>query len=322
MNSRELTARVIKGEDTGRTPVYGWVSANLDKQISEVFGSVRNFEDKYEFDLAHIFGGPRPYKKDQIKELVDSGVEITPEIILDIPLQPADDETALANVRKRLDFYQNDRERFCYIQTPGIFEFHNDVFGMENHMVQMVIEQDLMKEVYARQAEWNKKYAESMIELGVDMIHISDDYGAQNDLMFSKDMWMDMIYPNIKVVADYVKANDTFLSIHSDGNINRVLPELKDLGFDILHPWQETAGMSYDTYLKDYSDDFGIMGGLCVQSTLGFGDFDNVKAEIERVFSILKGKRWVFCTTHFVQDHCSIEELVFAYDHAVKLARD
>ncbi len=321
MNSRQLTAKIIRGEKTNRTPVYGWVSANLDKEITAEFGSVRNFEDHYEYDLAHIFGGPRPYKKGQFKELIESGEEITPEMILDIPMQPADDETALANVKKRLDFYQTDRGRFCYMQTPGIFEFHNDVFGMENHMIQMILEPDQMKEVYKRQAEWNKKYSESIIELGIDMIHISDDWGAQNDLMFSKDTWLDMIMPYTKITADYVKSTGTFLSLHSDGNINRVLPEIRDLGFDILHPWQETAGMSYETFLNKYSNDFGIMGGLCIQSTLGFGDLDNVKSEIERVFGILKGKRWIFCTTHFVQDHCSMEELVFAYDLAVKLAR-
>ena len=34
------------------------------------------------------------------------------------------------------------------------------------------------------------------------------------------------------------------------------------------------------------------------------------------------GKRWMCCTTHFVQDHCSMEELVFAFDLAAKLARE
>ncbi|MBN1623184.1 MAG: hypothetical protein JXN10_09275 [Clostridia bacterium] len=321
MNKREMVAKAIKGDSDGRTPVYGWVSANLDKEISEEFGSVRNFEDKYDFDLAHIFGGPKPYKKDQFTELIESGTEITPEMVLDIPMQPPDDETALFNVKKSLEYYQVDRGRFCYMQTPGIFEFHNEVFGMENHMIQMMVEKEMMKEVYKRQAEWNKKYAEAIIELGMDMIHISDDWGAQNDLMFSKEMWLDMILPNTKITADYVKSTGTFLSLHSDGNINRVLPEVRELGFDVLHPWQEAAGMSYDTYLSDYSNDFGIMGGLCIQTTLGFGDFENVRNEIERVFGLLKGKRWIFCTTHFVQEHCSIEELVFAYDIAVKMAR-
>lgn len=44
--------------------------------------------------------------------------------------------------------------------------------------------------------------------------------------------------------------------------------------------------------------------------------------EIRRVFGKLRGKRWICCTTHFVQDHCSIEELAFAYDLIYKLARE
>jgi uroporphyrinogen decarboxylase len=79
--------------------------------------------------------------------------------------------------------------------------------------------------------------------------------------------------------------------------------------------------MSYDLYLNNYSDKFGLLGGLCVQTTLGFGDYEKLEREIRRVFKLLKGRRWMFCTTHFVQEHCSIDELVFAYDLVVKLAR-
>ncbi len=39
-------------------PIYGWVRANLDEQITEAFGSAEAFEDRYEFDYAHLFGGP------------------------------------------------------------------------------------------------------------------------------------------------------------------------------------------------------------------------------------------------------------------------
>ena len=80
--------------------------------------------------------------------------------------------------------------------------------------------------------------------------------------------------------------------------------------------------MSYDLYLNKYADKFAILGGICIQTTLGFGDYDRLEKEIRRVFSLLKGKRWICCTTHFVQDHCSLEELEFAYDLITKLARD
>lgn len=59
MTSKELVIKTIKGENPGRTPVYGWVEANLSDVISKKYGSVRNFEDHYQFDMSHIFGGPR-----------------------------------------------------------------------------------------------------------------------------------------------------------------------------------------------------------------------------------------------------------------------
>ena len=69
MLPRERVINVIHHEKPDRIPIYGWVRANLEDQIAEVFGSVEAFEDKYEFDFAHIFGGPGPYPAETIKQL-------------------------------------------------------------------------------------------------------------------------------------------------------------------------------------------------------------------------------------------------------------
>ena len=101
----------------------------------------------------------------------------------------------------------------------------------------------------------------------------------------------------------------------------RVADGIKELGFDVVHPWQENAGMSYDVYLEKYAESFAILGGICVQSAIGILPREKLEAEIQRIFSILRDKRWICCTTHFVQNHCSIEDLEFAYDLIYKLAR-
>ncbi|HBQ64314.1 MAG TPA: hypothetical protein DD727_05215 [Clostridiales bacterium] len=322
MNSRELVTATIKGRNTGMTPVYGWVSANLKDELTQAFGSVENFEDKYAFDMAHIFGGPNPFDGIKLRELRKQGVEITPEVLLDIPLMPADRTEDYENIRKALDHHQVQRQRFCYIQTPGIFECLNGAFGIENHLMYLALYPEALKEIYRRQAAWNARFAESALDLGMDMVHVSDDWGAQRSLMFSYDMWREMIFPYHQTIADRVKARGAFLSLHSDGYVVPALDGIVELGYDVLHPWQESAGMTYDLYLDRYQDQLAILGGLCIQTTIGFGDFRRLENEIRRVFSLLKGKRWMFCTTHFVQKHCSIEELTFAYDLAVKLARE
>ncbi len=55
MKSYELVAKTLRGENTGRTPLYGWIWDNVNEKIAERFGSLEAFEDHYEFDAAHIF---------------------------------------------------------------------------------------------------------------------------------------------------------------------------------------------------------------------------------------------------------------------------
>ena len=154
------------------------------------------------------------------------------------------------------------------------------------------------------------------------MIHISDDWGAQKDLMFSPTLWRELIYPNFKRVVDHVHERGAFCSLHSDGCILKAADGVAELGLDVVHPWQESAGMSYDLYLDKYRDKFAILGGICVQYAIGLMGREELEAEIRRVFGKLRGKRWIVCTTHFVQKHCSIADLEFAYDLIYKLARE
>lgn len=321
MKSYELVSQTIKGNNLGRTPVYGWIFQNLDWANNKIYKTFTAFEDKYEFDMAHLFGGPYCFDNDKINEIRNSGIEITPEILLDIPLLPVDEMDDYKSVIDLIGFYRKERNRFCYIQSNGIFECLNDPFGMENHLMYLALYPDELKEVYRRQTEWNIKFNENMAELGMDMIHISDDWGSQNSLMFSKNMFEEFILPYHKKMGESVKKTGKFLSLHSDGNINQALDGVLDVGYDLFHPWQETAGMSYNTYLQKYSDKFAILGGVCVQSSLGFGNYEKLENDIRKVFKLLKGKRWICCTTHFVQDHCTFEELEFAYDLIFKLAR-
>lgn len=321
MNSKELVKKTIKGvNDTGITPVYGWVSANLTDQINAEFGSVRNFEDHYQFDMTHLFGGPSMYDQSTIEELRKSEGEITPIMLLDQPMLSSDDMSCYESVKQDLEFYSKQRERFCYIQSNGIFELNNGYFGIEDHLCWSALYQEELKELYARQAKWNAAVANNMLDLGVDMIHVSDDWGAQNSLMFSPQFLKEAIIPNHMPTAEVVKKRGAFLSLHSDGNVSDAISSIVEVGYDVVHPWQESAGMSYDLYLDKYKDKFAILGGLCIQTTLGFGNYERVESEIKRVFELLKGKRFIFCTTHFVQDHCSMEELKFAYDLVMKYA--
>lgn len=323
MLSRERVIEVIEHRQPDRIPVYGWVKANLEPPISARFGSVDNFEDHYEFDFAHLFGGPNPYPEKVLDELRTAGGGIIePDAVLEIQLADPNEMSAYQEIKDAIFHHKDQRARFIYMQTPGIFECLNGVFGIENHLMNLALFEPELHEIYHRQAEWNRTFANNCIDLGVDMVHVSDDWGAQNGLMFSPATWWRMIYPYHKITCDAVKQRQTYISLHSDGNISQVLDGVLDLGFNVVHPYQESAGMDLAAFKKHYSQKFSVMGGLDVQTTIGFGDYARLETEIRRVLEMFCDGGLLFCTTHFVQDHCTIDELTFAYDLVYRLVRE
>lgn len=322
MNSTQRVTNVILGKPVDRQPVYGWVRENLSDVITQAYGSVEAFEDHYEFDMAHIFGGPYPIRRDVVARLKEENEELTPDLLEEADFLPDVDNMAeYENIRQALAHHKQ-RGRFCYMQTPGFFEHFNKAFGIENHLMYLALYPEEMGRLYSRQADWTIRFADHCIDLGVDMVHLSDDWGAQKNMMFSPKLWWDLIYPNMKRVVDHVHSRGAFCSLHSDGCVMNVADGIAQLGLNVVHPWQENAGMSYETYLERYSDRFAILGGVCVQSALGILPREQLEKEIRRVFGLLRGKRWICCTTHFVQNHCTIEDLTFAYDLIYKLARE
>lgn len=314
MLPRERVIETINHRKPDRVPVYGWL-ANLDEKITSEFGSIPAFEDKYEFDFAHLFGGPGTYDAERQKRLNDElGRMPEPPEMLDVPMTDPNDMSAYQNVIDGIRHHKEQRGRFVYMQTPGFFEAMNGVFGIENHLMYLMLYPDEIHELYSRQAEWNKAFAMNCIDLGVDMVHVSDDWGAQVGLLFSPTVWWEMIFPYHKRVTTAVKERGCYVSVHSDGNVMSVLDGVVELGFDVVHPYQESAGMDFGVYKSSYMDKFTVMGGLDVQTTIGFGKLDFLKSEIERILGMFKDGGLLFCTTHFIQNHCSLEELVFAYD--------
>jgi uroporphyrinogen decarboxylase len=322
VSPRERVMAVIRHQKPDQIPVYGWVAADLSAEITEAYGSVAAFEDHYEFDFAHLFGGPHTYPYEAVRSLAQHlGGPIDPPSALDLPLTDPNDIASYANIVEQIRHHKEERGRFVYVQTPGIFEALNGLFGIENHMLYLLMYPDALHQVYARQAEWNRAFAMNCLDLGVDMVHVSDDWGAQTGLMFSTDTWWSLIYPYHKVTTDAVHRRGAFLSLHSDGNINAVIDGVMKLGYQVVHPWQESAGMNMADQKKRYGDRFVLMGGLDVQTTIGFGRYDFLKAEIERILGLFADGGLLYCTSHFVMQHCSIEELTFAFDTIYKTVR-
>ena len=318
MNGKERVISVIQNKKPDRKPVYGWLfNGEFSPCIVKKYGSTDAFEDKYDFDLRHSFPRVPALEGDYVRHHSEFFEDELPDIQFTDPnkMEP------YASVKHEIEFYGNKKGRFVYAQTPGCFEFFNGVWGIENHLAYLLLHTSQLGEMYDRLADWTIQYANNLIDLGIDMIHVSDDWGSQKGAMFGLDIWKRIVYPSHKKVIDAVKKRGVYISLHCDGNADELLDGIGALGYDVMHPYQESAGMSYEKYLKYYRDKFVVMGGLDIQSTIGFGDYDNVRNEIKRVFELFKGGGLILCTTHMIQPHCTCEEAEFVFDYISEINR-
>jgi len=316
MNSRERVIEVINHRKPDRIPIGAWFNEDLSPKVAEAFGSVAAFTEKYEFDVTGAGPNVGQFRWDlwHNARMSKPDKTLTPEDLLDIPLTDPDDMDKYKDFIKRVKHLHDDKGMFVSSTAWGYFEGYTMAFGIENHLANILLYKDEMKELHKRLAAWHIKFANNVLDCGVDMVHFSDDWGTQRSLMFNPELWREIIYPYYAEVIPVIKKRKGYVSLHSDGNVAQVLDDLVELGFDVIHPYQESAGMDMNLFLKKYKQKFSIMGGLDVQNTIGFGNYDFLKSEIERILTMFKGGGMIYHTSHAIQPHCTIEELVFAYD--------
>ena len=117
MNSTERVRNVILGKPVDRQPIYCWTGSRIKDKICSKWGSIEAFQDHYEFDMAHIFGGPRAFKQETLDKIMAEEGEITLDILLGSDYyNPPDDPQCFEAVKRSIAFHK-ERERFCYVQT-------------------------------------------------------------------------------------------------------------------------------------------------------------------------------------------------------------
>jgi uroporphyrinogen-III decarboxylase len=91
------------------------------------------------------------------------------------------------------------------------------------------------------------------------------------------------------------------VAYHSDGNILPIIPELIEIGLDVLNPIQP-ASMDPAQVKKSFGDRLCFWGSIDEQYTLPMGTPERVRAEVmERLTTIGQSGGLIIGPTHHVQ---------------------
>ena len=148
------------------------------------------------------------------------------------------------------------------------------------------------------------------------LTYIAEDMGGQNDLMFSPRHIRRFLFPGMKRLIDLTHQAGARVFHHNDGNCSRILPELIELGIDILNPIQWRAvGMERETLKQKYGHQIIFHGAMDNQHTLPFGTEEDVRQEVNDNLRILgEGGGYILAPCHNIQPITPLENILALYD--------
>jgi len=326
MLPRERVLTALNFQQPDRVPIYIWIfgQPGVIDDIVAKYGTFEAFCDALDVDVTQAFPAKGFLKQGATPNSPDSDYEpaygwvYTLDAALEAEFTDPDDPDIYTTIRAEIEHHKETRGRAVFVQTPGVFEAANGVIGQTQNLMEMAMRPEMCRRLYERIARWASRYAENCLDLGADVIHISDDWGMNHAMMFRPQTWWEVVYPAEKVICDAVRRKGGLLSLHSDGYITPVLDGVAELGFRVVHPVQESAGMDPVQVKRDFYGRLGIYGGLDVRTMLGRAlPREQLAEEIRRVMHALKpGGGYIFCTSHMVQPGTPLEEVEFAYQVA------
>jgi uroporphyrinogen decarboxylase len=189
------------------------------------------------------------------------------------------------------------------VTVTTIFETAWALRGLEQMLFDMATDPDLANHILDIPYYYHLTAAKKLTELGVDMIWTGDDVGAQHGMLISPQMWRKYLKPRMANFFAQIKSINPNIKIayHSDGDISPIIPELIEIGLDVLNPIQP-ASMDPAKLKQEFADRLSFWGTIDEQHTLPFGSPADVRNEVlERLSTTGKDGGLILSPTHHVQ---------------------
>lgn len=210
----------------------------------------------------------------------------------------------------------------------GIFEQPARVMGLPNFLMALVSEpvfaDRLMDQITDIYIESCNNYLDEIGRL-IQVFTYWDDIAGQNGWIIRPELYRKRIKPRQKRLVDAIKKKTgAKIFYHSCGATFDLIPDLIEIGFDILNPVQVSArGMDTRKLKTEFGKDITFWGGgVDTQAVLPFGKPQEVADEVKRrIDDLAPGGGFVFAAVHNIQAFVPPENIVTAFDTALEYGK-
>jgi uroporphyrinogen decarboxylase len=201
--------------------------------------------------------------------------------------------------------------------------------GWENFYTDLVTEVAFAEALMDRYLDLRLAMAEQALQAvgdDVDIIMVtSDDLGMTDRTLISPALYRALIKPRQRRTFDFFKARTPAKRYyHTDGAIYPLLPDLVEIGAEVLNPVEvRAAGMSDTAKLKqEFGDSLAFWGAIDTHHVLCRGTPTDVREEVRRrIRDLGPGGGYVVSPVHNIQPDVPPANVVAMYEAAYEFGR-
>jgi uroporphyrinogen decarboxylase len=177
----------------------------------------------------------------------------------------------------------SNRKNYTIIWIGDLWERATFMRGMENLLMDVALNPSFVSILLRGITEYILETMNILFDIcEFDGIALSDDYGSQDRLTICPEDWREMVKPCLIEIYTLAKNNGRTVFHHSCGHITPIIPDLIEIGLDILHPIQPET-MDIFELKREYGNDLTFCGGLGTQWLLPYGSPVEICDEINRL---------------------------------------
>lgn len=209
--------------------------------------------------------------------------------------------------------------------SPCAFEMYWRLRGMQGALVDMIETPGLAGEMFRRCVDFALYLGEkAMAEFPLDWLWTGDDVASQEAMMFSPRLWRELIKPELARLFAAGKQRRLWVAYHCCGALRPIIPDLVEIGLDVLNPIQSNCpGMDPFELKREFGDRLAFMGGVDTQELLPRGSPLQVSRAISALIEGMTadGGGYILAASHTIPPETP-DENIFAMYHEAGLSRE
>ena len=284
-------------------------NGRLWHDLRDEFGVIWSMPDDHPFfmDISH-----HPLAKATIRDIAD------------YPFPKGDDPSRFEGLRQRALVFRNETP---YAVVSGIagstYEYCWYMRGLERWLMDLMDNTHfcdaLLHHMLKFWLDWFRMFLNEVGDL-VDVIMIGDDLAGQTGPLFQPKIYRSLVKPLHKQLVQYIKSRtNAKIWYHTCGSCVAYIPDLIDIGIDILNPMQISAKDMDPTSLKTmFGKRMCFWGGaIDTQHVLPTASPETVREHVRCNLEAWKpGGGYVFNNVHNIQAGVPPENVVALFDTA------